>query len=134
MGMSKGAEKILKLLRSMGYLVIPEYEFVDLKGKNGRPLRFDFAVINPRHNTVSALVEYDGEMHFQQVKFFQHTQSDFKRAQGRDRKKNKYALLHGIPLYRIPYWEIDNIKSVGDIFQPKFFVTNKYHNDLLKAP
>ena len=133
MRLSNGAKKIYLLLKIAGYRFELEYEFKDLKGNKSVPLRYDFAILNslgqPR-----ALIEFDGEAHFNQVKFFQHTQSDFKRAQGRDRKKNKYALLHGIPLYRIPYWEIDNIKSVGDIFQSRFFVTNKYHNDLLKAP
>lgn len=27
----------------------------------------------------------------------------------RDKVKNEYALSHGIPLVRIPYWERDNI-------------------------
>lgn len=29
--------------------------------------------------------------------------------QERDKIKNKYALAHNIPLYRIPYWEKNNI-------------------------
>ena len=131
--MSKGAQKILLLLRQQGLQVIPEYEFSDLKGKNGVRLRYDFA-IRDIYDKIIGLVEYDGEMHFKQVKFFQKNTSTFKAAQERDRTKNKYALMHNIPLYRIPYWEIDNINSAFDVFRPKFRVTTKYHNDLLKAP
>ena len=133
MKLSKGANKILKLLRRAGHIVFVEYEFSDLRGNKGIPLRYDFAIMR-KDNQVAALIEYDGEAHFQQIKHFQKNSDDFKKAQERDRKKNKYALMHIIPLYRIPYWEIDNIIQVEQIFQTKFRVRSKYHNDFLKAP
>lgn len=133
MKLSNGAKKIYILLKSAGYRFELEYEFKDLKGKKGTPLRYDFAILNALGQPC-ALIEFDGEAHFNRVEFFQHTQADFKKAQGRDRKKNKYALMNGIPLYRIPYWEIDKIKTALELFQNKFLVKNKYHNDLLKAP
>ena len=132
MNMSKGAAKILKILRLSGYYVLPEYQFSDLKGKKGIPLRYDFAILSGGRPI--ALIEYDGEAHFKQVKHFQKTVDKLKQAQERDRHKNKYALLHNIPLYRIPYWEIDNINNLGDIINNRFRVKTKYHNDMLKAP
>lgn len=132
MSMSKGATKILNLLRKSGYRVVLEYSFNDLRGKKGIPLRYDFAILC--YGRPVALIEYDGEAHFKQIKHFQKTKDKLKQAQERDRKKNKYALLHNIPLYRIPYWEIDNIQIATDIFQSKFIVKSKYHNDTLIAP
>ena len=116
MKLSKGAQKIFDILKSEHILFKTEYEFNNLKGKNDVPLRYDFALLN-KINQPRILIEFDGEAHFKQVKFFQKQSSDFKRAQERDRQKNKYALLNNIQLYH-----------------PKFKVKNKYHNDYLKAP
>ena len=73
--------------------------------------------------------EIDGPQHMEYTKFFHKKRSDFTKAQERDRVKNSYCLAHEIPLYRIPYWEMDNIRCVDDIFQDKFLVRSKYHND-----
>ena len=129
MALSKGAEKIYKLLVAAGYNVKLEYEFSDLKGKKGVFLRYDFALLYGGRPI--ALIEYDGEAHFKQIKHFQATSDKFKQSQERDRKKNQYALMHNIPLYRIPYWEIDNITEYTQIFNKKFLVKNKFHNDLI---
>lgn len=129
MALSKGAEKIYKLLAAAGYNVKLEYEFSNLKGKKGVPLRYDFALLCGGRPI--ALIEYDGEAHFKQIKRFQATSDKFKQSQERDRKKNQYALMNNIPLYRIPYWEIDNITGYTQIFSRKFLVKNKFHNDLI---
>ena len=71
MKLSKGAKKILRILRDFGCQVIPEYEFGDLRGKKGVPLRYDFYAVSPRIGKVF-LVEYDGEMHFKQVNSFKN--------------------------------------------------------------
>ena len=36
-----------------------------------------------------------------------------------------------IPLFRIPYWELDEVNSLEDILQNKFKVKSVYHNDRL---
>lgn len=130
--LSKGAQKIASILRQHLLPYSCEYEFSDLRGKKGVPLRFDFAVFN--HGKLLALVEYDGEMHFQRVNHYHKNQSDYLRAKERDRVKNKYCLMNNIPLYRIPYFEIDNINTLQDIFSAEHRVTTKYHNDYIKAP
>lgn len=98
-----------------------EKTFKDLK--HGY-LRFDFYF-----PLTGMCCEIDGPQHMEYTKFFHKKRSDFTKAQERDRVKNSYCLAYGIPLYRIPYWEMDNIHCVDDLFQDKFLVRSKYHND-----
>lgn len=75
------------------------------------------------------LVEVDGRQHYKFTKIFYKKRQDFLKAQERDRRKNSYALAHNIPLYRIPYFEVERIKNVQEIFQNKFLVKDKWHCD-----
>ena len=120
---------ILKILQRGKVIFEREKTFVDLrKGK----YRYDFYIENCRGRKV--LIEVDGEQHFKQVKHFQKTRSDFKKTQEHDRRKNGYALAHDYILIRIPYWRVNDIKTVEDLFNPDFIVKTKYHNDNIKAP
>ena len=121
--MSKGEEHLIRILRAANIKFEREKTFSDLKGGK---FRYDFYL--PLYNI---LIEVDGEQHFKQVKKFQKTRKDFLHQQENDRRKNSYALANKITLIRIPYWEIDNIKTYTDLFQPKFFVVSKWHNDFL---
>ena len=58
-------------------------------------------------------------------------QEVLKKLQENDRRKNSYFLAKNIPLYRIPYWEVYNLKTADDIFQEKFRVKDRWHNDKL---
>ena len=84
-----------------------------------RHLLFDFYI--PDRNLA---IEYDGEQHFKYVPYFHKTKQQFSNAKGRDRHKNNYALAHRISLYRIPYFEIDNVNSIDDLLNPKYRVTS----------
>lgn len=75
------------------------------------------------------LIEVDGEQHFKYTPHFHKTKKDFTHAKQNDYYKNSYALSHGLKLYRIPYWELENIRSYNDLFQQKFLVRTKWHND-----
>lgn len=119
--MSKFEEKIARILTDARVLFVREKTFKDLK--HGY-LRFDFYL--PSKGVV---LEADGLQHMEYSKFFHKKRSDFTKAQERDRIKNSYCLAHKIPLYRIPYWEMDNLYCVDDLFQEKFLVHSKYHND-----
>lgn len=77
------------------------------------------------------LVEVDGRQHYKFAKIFYKKRQDFLKAQERDRRKNSYALSHNIPLYRIPYFEIENIHTFQDILQDKFLVKDKWHCDYI---
>lgn len=101
-----------------------EKSFKDLRNNN---YRFDFFL--PQQNLI---IELDGRQHFEYIPYFHKNQQNFLKSQERDRRKNSYCLANKISLYRIPYWEIDNIKTLEDIFKEKFLVRSKWHNDNLK--
>lgn len=122
--MSKNEEKIVKILLQEKISFVREKTFQDLK--NGK-FRFDFYL--PKENII---IEIDGEQHFKQIKKFQKTRQDFLRQQERDRRKNSYCLANNIPLYRVPYWEIENINCFKQIIKKEFLVKNKWHNDNLR--
>lgn len=123
--MSKGEERIIELLKKGRYRFEREKRFSDLKkGK----YRFDFYVVGGR--AVPCAIEYNGEGHYQPVRKFYHTRAEFIQAQERDRAKISYCLAHGIPLYIIPYWELDNLHTAADLFNPRFRATSKWKNDL----
>lgn len=123
--MSKGEERIIELLKKGKYRFEREKRFSDLrKGK----YRFDFYVVSGR--AVPCVVEYQGEQHYQPVRKFHRTRAEFIQAQERDRAKISYCLAHGIPLYIIPYWELDNLHTAADLFNPRFRATSKWKNDL----
>ena len=86
--------------------------------------RYDFFL--PEINTV---LEVNGEQHYSYIKKFYKSKTDFSRAQERDRRKISYALAHGMKIYCIPYWEIDKLSSVDDLFAQKFLAQSKFHND-----
>ena len=95
---SIGATNILTLLEQNNIDYISEYTFTDLSKS-----RYDFALI--QNNLVIRLIEFDGEQHYRDIPSW----GGLALQQSRDKIKNEYALLHNIPLVRIPYWERDNI-------------------------
>ena len=120
---SKGEEQIIRILRAANIRFVREKTFDDLRG--GR-FRFDFYL--PDHHV---LIEVDGIQHFKQVSKFQRTRAEFLKQQEHDRRKNEYCLAKSIPLFRIPYWELDSIKTAKDIFTKAHRVMTRWHNDYL---
>ena len=53
----------------------------------------------------------------------------FKKQKEWDRRKNKYCLMHNIPLIRIPYWAIEDLTLKDILTNPTYRVKSKYHND-----
>ena len=78
-----------------------QYGFPDLVG--GLPLKFDFAIFD-KNDKLIALIEYQGEQHFEIVDFF-GGEKKFERQQMNDERKRSYCKNKGIPLIEIPYWE-----------------------------
>ena len=70
-------------------------------------MRFDFYVNN------KYLIEYDGQQHFYDIKYF-GGEEQFKKQQQYDKIKNEYCKSHNIPLIRIPYWHYDKI-TIDDL-------------------
>lgn len=114
-------EYIIKILQKEKIKFQREKTYPDLKFGY---YRFDFFL--PQYNL---LIEVDGAQHYKFSKIFHKKRQDFLKAQERDRRKNSYALSHNIPLYRIPYFEIENIHTFQDILQDKFLVKDKWHCD-----
>lgn len=119
--MSKGEQRIADILQQNRIEFVQEKSFDDLRG--GR-FRFDFYL--PKQNII---IEFDGQQHFQLQEFFQKDRKELLAYQERDRQKNSYCLAHKIKLYRIPFWELDNINVYKDLFNKKFLVKDRWHND-----
>lgn len=113
--------QILKLLKSSKIRFFQEYTFP--KCYNGL-YRFDFYLPN-----LNTCLEINGAQHYVYTPHFHKSKSDFLKAQERDRRKIAYCLAQGIKLYEIPYWEVENIKTSKEIFQDRFLVRSKFHND-----
>ena len=122
--MSSYEEKIVKILKAAAIKFQREKTFSDLRGGK---YRYDFYI--PSTNTI---LEIDGQFHFKPIR----GEQELKAQKERDRRKNSYALAHNIPLYRIPYWDLDNnsIKNYNNLIQKKYLVTSSWHNDRIKVP
>ena len=129
--MSKGENKIVDLLNQARIRFEREKTFSDLK--HGK-FRFDFLI---HVRGADCIVEFNGEQHYEYVGKFYRDKTEWRQAMGRDMRKISYCLAHNIPLYIIPYWEIDNIKCAEDLFQPKYLARDRYKNytdyDMYKA-
>lgn len=104
---SYGELRIEEILKQRQVKYKKEFSFKDLVSENNIPLRFDFAVFD-NNNQLSYLIEYDGEQHY--LSKTDNIWSDnVEKRQKRDKIKNEYVLSKGISLYRIPFWEKNNI-------------------------
>lgn len=121
--MSKGENRIVELLNQARMYYVREKTFSDLRGGK---FRYDFYI--PNVHGRDCIIEFNGEQHYQYVGKFYKTKVEWKRAQGRDMRKISYCLANNINLYIIPYWEIDNIKSVADLFNEKYRARDQYKN------
>ena len=123
--MSKYEECVMRLLKKAKINFIREKTFKDLK--HGL-FRFDFYLQNYCGRPV--IIEVDGEQHFKPI----YGRQAFLKGQEHDRRKNSYCLANQILIYRIPYWEIINLREASDIFCEKFLVKDRWHNDKLTIP
>ena len=126
---SKLELKVEKILQQNNIFFKREVSFDDLNGCNNTPLRFDFVIY--KNNNIFCIIETDGEQHFKFVKHFHKNMFGFKKSLEWDRRKNKYCLVHNIPLIRIPYWDYDTLTFKKIFTEPSYQVKTKYHNDIL---
>ena len=123
--MSKYEDSVISILKAEKIMFYREKTFQDLKCGL---FRFDFYI--PNLYGAPVIIEVDGEQHFKPI----YGRQSFLKGQEHDRRKNSYCLANNISLYRIPYWEIKNLKTVNDIFKDNFLVKTRWHNDQLKVP
>ena len=121
---SKGEEKIISLLKQGKYRFEREKCFKDLK--HGM-YRFDFYVVGGRPK--NCVIEVQGKQHYKYVAKFYRSRAEFMAAQERDRRKISYCLANNIPIYVIPYWELENLTSADEIFTEKFRAHSRWKND-----
>lgn len=111
---SRGEIKICDILDMAGLHYIEEYSFPDLVSSSGRPLRFDFAVLDDDKN-IDFLIEYQGIQHYEAKSKFGGAQGLY-RQKYNDTQKRTYCQKHGITLVTIPYWD-ENIMDYDYIMR-----------------
>lgn len=94
---SHGNTKIAELLQQAGIKYEREKRFTSCKNK--RTLPFDFYVEN------RYLIEFDGIQHYSSESKFYTENTKYN-----DRIKDMWCKKHHIPLIRIPYTNLDNLK------------------------
>ena len=122
--MSKLEEKVITLLKKGHIRFLREKTFPDLR--KGR-FRYDFELYVDGGR---ALVEVQGQQHYQFIPKFYKRRADFESAKERDRRKISYALANRIPLYVIPYWELEHMTTVQDLLRPQYLATTRWKNDI----
>lgn len=121
---SEGEELIKQILLNENISFEKESTISELISKTGKPLRFDFYL--PSYN---CYIEFDGEQHYLPI-YNRYSSDD---SLERDKIKNQYCLSHNIKLYRIPYYEKNNIINqhwkLSNLLDNKFLVKeiNHYH-------
>lgn len=95
---SVGEQKIAELLSLNNLAYEKEKIFLDLPR-----CRFDFYVQN------KYVIEYDGKQHFQDYSWGS-TQHTLEESQKKDKIKNDYCFSKNIPIIRIPYTHLKNLK------------------------
>lgn len=98
---SRGEIKIYEILQNAGLNFEEEYSFPDLISSTGRPLRFDFAVLDDDGN-LDFLIEYQGVQHYEAKSKF-GGYSGLRKQQYNDMQKREYCRKHNIILIAIPY-------------------------------
>lgn len=87
--------------------------------KKIRPLKFDFAIFDNK-DTLKYAIEYQGQQHYEPVKYFGGKDS-FVKQQKYDEEKRKYCKENNIQLIEIPYWDFAKInlnylkEKMGDL-------------------
>ena len=104
---SRGEIKIAQILERNNVNFKEEYEFPGLRAPSGRPLRFDFAVLDDEGN-VDFLIEFQGKQHYQAVSKFGGARGLYQQRYN-DTQKRRFCALHHITLVEVPYTEEDLI-------------------------
>ena len=105
---SENEKNIIKILTDNNIEFATQYTFSDLKGLNGRPLRFDFAIF--KYKKLSHLIEYQGKQHF--IKSEGSWGKEFETLQKHDILKKEYCIKNNIRLICINYDEDYSLKDL----------------------
>ena len=111
---SIGESNIEKTLKENNINYASQYRIII----NNKLYIYDFAIIE--NNQITKLIEFDGIQHYGRISGW-FTEERYKELTVSDMIKNQYALENNILLYRIPYWEKDNI-NLELLFNDKYLV------------
>lgn len=119
---SNGEYVIEQLLIQNNISFAREYSFSDFKYDNGHKPRFDFAIF--KNNSLYYLIEFDGKQHFsyQLSGDSWNNKENYEKTILRDNIKNQYCFMNGIPLIRIPYTHLKEIKIEDLILERSNYV------------
>lgn len=119
---SRGEIKIHEILENAGLNFMEEYSFPDLVSSSGRPLRFDFAVLDD-NGELEFLIEYQGIQHYEAKSKF-GGYSGLRKQQYNDLQKREYCRKHNIILIAIPY--IDEGRIDYDYIMNAYYALGGY--------
>lgn len=111
---SHGEKAIAILLRENNILF--EQEKVLFKFSNGSNAYFDFFINN------KYLIEYDGETHFRYNLHGWHTLEQLNKQQERDQIKTQWCKENNIPLIRISYTHLKDLKIEDLLLETSAFI------------
>lgn len=125
---SKGEYKINTILTQNNVTYKSQEKFDECRLTLEMP--FDFSIYD--NSKLLYLIEFDGDIHFKYRETGWNTKQAFIKRIQNDLIKNQYCLDNNIPLYRIPYYDLDKINTLEDILQDKYLVkqTNHYNIDI----
>lgn len=118
---SKGEYKIKNLLTENHISFETESTMPDLLSDKGKKLRFDFKV--KKDNDKFYFIEFDGRQHFTDENPWNSNDS-LEHRQFLDNLKNNYCLNNDIPLIRIPYTHLKNIKLEDLLLETSSFLVS----------
>lgn len=104
---SHGCKKIEVFLKNNKKDYVREIRINECKNK--RALPFDFAVLEK--DSIKLLIEYDGEQHFKEIKYFGGA-NGLKKRKYHDKLKDDYCIKNNIRLLRINFTEDSDIESI----------------------
>lgn len=96
--------------------IIKELYYKDIHSK----MRFDFLVF---YNNKKYIIEFDGKQHFKEITGSWNL--NLKEIRERDKIKNEYCFNNNLPLIRIPYSHINNIKLNDLLLETTSFLITK---------
>ena len=98
---SRGEREISNFLQSKNIKYNIQQSFEGLVGTGGALLHFDFA-IKDNSGKITALIEFQGEQHYDPVPFFGGKTKFYKQVSN-DKRKRDFCSREGIPLIEISY-------------------------------
>jgi hypothetical protein len=106
--MSRGERKIKKYLLENNIKFVQQLTFKECRNK--KPLRFDFAIFDNKDNLLF-LIEYNGEQHYKNVKYFEKRGS-LEYTQSNDEIKINFCKDKSIDLLVIPFSQYNTIENI----------------------